>query len=93
MPRPSFYLTPADVLLVLAAAIAFLWLRLRSVDVRGRGVDVRGRCADAALSVTGYLRPRPDPVAEAVLRAAFAELDSELAAILGDRRSAKSAVR
>jgi hypothetical protein len=36
--------------------------------------------------VTGHLRRRPDPEAESKLRALFAELDRELAAILGDRR-------
>jgi hypothetical protein len=36
------------------------------------------------LMVGGYLRRRPDPATEARLRALFADLDSELAAILGD---------
>jgi hypothetical protein len=46
-------------------------------------------CADfiahAALTVSGHLRRRPDAVCESALRAAFAELDAELAAILGNR--------
>jgi hypothetical protein len=79
MPRPSLDLTLTDVLLMLGTAVTFLWLNLL-------GTDLRARCADAALAMTGYLRPRPDPAAEAVLRSAFAELDGELAAILGDRR-------
>ena len=39
----------------------------------------------AALTVSGHLRRRPDPECETALRAAFAELDAELAEILGDR--------
>jgi len=41
--------------------------------------------AHAALTVSGHLRRRPDPACERALRAAFAELDSELAVILGNR--------
>ena len=41
--------------------------------------------ADAVHTVSGYLRRRPDPACESALRAAFAELDAELAAILGHR--------
>jgi hypothetical protein len=41
--------------------------------------------AHGALTVSGYLRRRPDPACEIALRAAFAELDAELAAILGNR--------
>jgi hypothetical protein len=67
-----------DVLPMLGLALVFLWLRLA-------GVSVRERCAHAALTVTGYLRPRPDPAVEHALRAAFADLDRDLAAILGDR--------
>jgi hypothetical protein len=43
--------------------------------------------------VTGYLRPRPDPAAEQALRAAFAELDRDLAEILGDRTLSRRADR
>lgn len=67
-----------DVLPMLGLALVFLWLWLS-------GVSVRELCADAALTVTGYLRPRPDPAVEDALRAAFTELDRDLAAILGDR--------
>jgi hypothetical protein len=67
-----------DVLPMLGLALVFLWLWLS-------GVSVRELCADAALTVTGYLRPRPDPAAEHALRAAFTELDRDLAEILGDR--------
>jgi hypothetical protein len=67
-----------DVLPMLGLAMVFLWLRLI-------GVSVRERCAHAALTVTGYLRPRPDPAVERALRTAFADLDRDLAEILGDR--------
>ncbi len=43
--------------------------------------------AHAALTVSGHLRRRPDPACESALRAAFAELDAELAVILGDRNA------
>lgn len=46
---------------------------------------VRNLLPQLALTVTGYLRPRPDPVIECVLRSAFTDLDRELAEILGDR--------
>jgi hypothetical protein len=38
-----------------------------------------------ALTVSGHLRRRPDPACESALRAAFAELDAELAVILSNR--------
>jgi hypothetical protein len=38
-----------------------------------------------ALTVSGYFRRPPDPVAEAQLRAAFAEFDRDLTAILESR--------
>jgi hypothetical protein len=41
--------------------------------------------------VTGYLRHRPDPAVENALRAAFADLDKDLARILGDRSPRKGA--
>jgi hypothetical protein len=44
-----------------------------------------GFVARAALTVSGYLRRGPDPACESALRAAFAELDAELALILGHR--------
>lgn len=61
----------------------------RCVDVvpmMAFALDVRKLCAQAALTVTGYLRPRPDPALENALRAAFADLDRDLAGILEDRR-------
>ena len=78
MSRHVFSVNYVDVLPMLGLALAFLWLRLI-------GVSVREHCAHAALTVTGYLRPRPDPAVEHALRTAFADLDRDLAAILGDR--------
>jgi hypothetical protein len=66
----------ADVLPMLGAAMLLIWLLLA-------GVSVRQRCAQAMLTMTGYLRPRPARAVENTLRAAFAELDRDLAALLG----------
>jgi hypothetical protein len=41
--------------------------------------------AHAVHTVSGHLMRRPDPACERALRTAFAELDAELAAILGNR--------
>ena len=49
------------------------------------GFSIRDLFGDAALTVSGHLRRRPDPACESALRAAFAELDAELSEILGDR--------
>jgi hypothetical protein len=78
MPRRVPSVHYVDVLPMLGLALVFRWLRLTRVSVREL-------CADAALTVTGYLRPRPDPAVEHALRAAFADLDRDLAGILGDR--------
>ncbi len=67
-----------DVLPMLGTAMLLLWLALA-------GVSVRQWCAQAMLTVTGYLRPRPARSVENALRAAFAELDRDLAGLLGDR--------
>ena len=67
-----------DLLPMLSFALVFLWLRLN-------GVNLRELLQDAVLTVTGYLRPRPDPAVEHALRATFTSLDKELAEILGDR--------
>ncbi len=63
---------------VLCFVLVFCWLRLI-------GISVQEFLEQGALTVTGYLRPRPDPLTEHALRTAFAELDKELANILGDR--------
>ena len=78
MSRHVLSVRYVDVLPMLSLGLVFLWLWLS-------GVSVREFCASAALTVTGYLRPRPDPAVERALRAAFAELDRDLAGILGDR--------
>ena len=78
MSRHLLHVNYVEVLPMLSVAMVFLWL-MRA------GVSVRQRCAQAVLTVTGYLRPRPDRSVEDALRAAFAELDRDLAALLGDR--------
>ena len=78
MSRHMLSVRYVDVLPMLGLALVFLWLRLTSISVRKL-------CAHAALTVTGYLRPRPAPALERALRTAFADLDTDLAAILGDR--------
>lgn len=78
MAQHGFSVRYLDVLPMLGLALMFLWLRLT-------GVSVREACAHAALTVTGYLRPPPDPTIEQALRTAFADLDRDLAVILGDR--------
>jgi hypothetical protein len=67
-----------DVLPLLGLALVFLLVRLL-------GPRMGERCAAAALTVSGYLRPRPDPAVERAVRTAFADLDRDLAGILGDR--------
>ncbi|MGH3263664.1 MAG: hypothetical protein ACRDNS_16915 [Trebonia sp.] len=57
-------------------ASSWLWLT---------GTSVRVLIRNAALTLTGHLRRRPDPAVEREVRAAFAELDRDLADVLGDR--------
>jgi len=78
MSRQMLSVHYVDVLPLLGLALVFLLLRLL-------GVRVGERCAAAALTVSGYLRPRPDPAVERAVRTAFADLDRDLAGILGDR--------
>jgi hypothetical protein len=63
---------------MLGSALIMLWLWLRGGNLRDLGEQ-------AMLSVTGYLRPRPDAAMECALRTAFTELDRELAEVLSDR--------
>jgi hypothetical protein len=84
--HPALSASCLDGLAMLGIAMGFLWLRLTGASVRDLG-------ARATLTVTGYLRPRPDPAAEQALRAAFAELDRDLAEILGDRTLSRRADR
>jgi hypothetical protein len=60
----------------LAAILLWCWL---ACD------NLRDHCSGAVLTVTGHLRHRPDPALERTLRAAFTDLDKELAAILAER--------
>lgn len=78
MSQHILHVRYVDVLPMLGAVMVFLWIWL--IDV-----SIRERCAQAMLTVTGYLRPRPARAVENALRAAFAELDRDLAALLGDR--------
>lgn len=78
MSRRTLTFRYADVLPMLGPALAVLWLRFITLGVREL-------LAQVALTVTGYLRPHPDPGIERVLRVAFSDLDRELAEILGDR--------
>jgi hypothetical protein len=76
----------AVVAVMLGIGVFILWL-LRA------GHSIKGLSARAALSLTGYLRTRPDPWLEGTLRAAFAEFDRELALILQERRYAAPTAR
>lgn len=68
----------AGVAVLLGIGALTLWALLA-------GYSIRQLSARAVLSLTGYLRTRPDPWLEGTLRAAFAEFDRELALILQDR--------
>jgi hypothetical protein len=63
-------------LLLLAAALTAALRLLR--------VNLRRLFEEGALTVSGYLLPRPDETTENRLRAAFTEFDRDLAIILGD---------
>lgn len=78
MMRHTLTFRYVDVLPMLSLALIFLWLWLN-------GVNLREQLANAVLTITGYLRRRPDPAIEHALRVAFTNLDKELAAIIGDR--------
>ena len=64
-------------LALLGLAVILVWLRLL-------GARLGGRLNRVQLTVSGYLRRRPGRAAETALRAAFAEFDRDLSAILGD---------
>lgn len=78
MSRHFLHANYVGLLPVLGAVIAFTWLTLARVSARQW-------CAQAALTITGHLRRRPARSVESALLAAFAELDKDLAALLGDR--------
>jgi hypothetical protein len=60
------------------AALLPLWLVLA-------GYDLKDLSARTITCLTGYLRPRPDPSLEALLRDAFDRFDRELDNAMGDR--------
>lgn len=66
-----------------AGASAMLGVAVLTLCLLGHGV--RNASGRAILSLTGYLRGRPDPWLDATLRAAFAEFDRELSLVLQDR--------
>jgi hypothetical protein len=78
MSRGALSVPFVDGVTLLVILVVIVWLLL----IR---VGLRERFDRAALTVSGYFRPRPDPAAERTLRAVFAELDAGLAEILGDR--------
>ena len=69
-----------DVSIMFGIGLFSLWLLLA-------GYSIRNLSARVILSLSGYLRTRPDPWFEGTLRTAFAEFDRELAVILQDRSS------
>ena len=71
----------AAVAVMLGTGILALWVLLARYSIK----DLSAR---ATLSLTGYLRTRPDPGLEGTVRAAFAEFDRELALILRERSHA-----
>ena len=75
---PSLDIHYTDVSVMFGIALFTLWLMLA-------GYSIRNLSARAILSLTGYLRTRPDPWLEGALRTAFAEFDRELAMIMKDR--------
>ena len=66
------------VAVMLSIGVLTLWVLLA-------GYSIKDLSAKATLSLSGYLRARPDPWLEGTLRAAFAEFDRELALVLKDR--------
>jgi hypothetical protein len=76
--RLPFGIHYTSVSVMFGAGLLMLWLLLA-------GYSIRDLSARAILSLTGYLRARPDPWLEFALRKAFTEFDRELAAILHDR--------
>ena len=66
------------VAVMLGIGVLILWVLVAGYSIKDLSVK-------ATLSLSGYLRPRPDPWLEGTLRAAFAEFDRELALVLMDR--------
>lgn len=76
-----------------AAVVVMLGIGVFTPWFLRAGCSIKGLSARATLSLTGYLRTRPDPWLEGTLRAAFAEFDRELALILKERSYAAPAAR
>lgn len=71
----------ATVAVMLGMGVLALWVLLARHSIK----DLSAR---ATLSLSGYLRTRPDPGLEGTVRAAFTEFDRELARILRERSHA-----
>jgi hypothetical protein len=78
MAHHAFSVPYSDISAMLGLALVILWLQLC-------GKNLRDLSAQIALSLSGYLRRRPDKALECTLRSAFTQLDKELATVLGDR--------
>ena len=68
-----------------AAVVAMLGVGVFTLWLLRAGYSIRDLSARATLSLSGYLRTRPDPWLEGTLRVAFTEFDRELALILKER--------
>lgn len=72
----------------IAGAPATLSVTVRDPWLRQMSRSVMGVAERVVLTIGGHLRRSPDSATEISLRSALAELDGELAAILGDRAAA-----
>ncbi|HEY0932753.1 MAG TPA: hypothetical protein VGD91_03335 [Trebonia sp.] len=77
MSRDVLSVPYVEGLALLGFAVVLIWLRLLKARL-GEWLD------QVLLTAGGYLRRRPGRAAENALRAAFAEFDRDLTAILGD---------
>ncbi|HEY3879625.1 MAG TPA: hypothetical protein VGM12_13620 [Trebonia sp.] len=77
MPRHPLCVSRGASFTLLAAVVPFF--------ARLAQASPRAFCDRTALTVSGHFRRRPDRTAEYRLRLMFAELDKELAVVLGDR--------
>lgn len=75
------------------AVVALLGIGVLTIWLLLGGSSIRSLSSRATLSLTGYLRARPDPWLEGTLRAAFADFDRELALILHERSHAAAKPR
>ncbi len=77
MEHSSLSVTYAEISVMLGLALVILWLQLC-------GRSLRAVLSPTALSLSGHFRSRPDEALECALRAAFTQLDEELALVLSD---------